>query len=66
MADSGKYLKLDENNQPAGIVASKPERGVQLLAPGASEDEVAKAHIRAAEEAVKAAKSDSASDKPSK
>lgn len=63
MADTGKYLKLEEDGTPVSIVTSKPERGVQLLAPGASEDEVAKAHIRAAEEAVKDAKS---SDKPSK
>lgn len=63
MADNGKYLKLEEDGTPVGIVASKPERGVQLVAPGGTEDEVAKAHIKAAEEAVKAAKADSSDSK---
>lgn len=63
MADSGKYLKLDENNQPVGIVTSKPERGVQLQAPGASEDDVVKAHVKAAEDAVKATKADTTDKK---
>lgn len=63
MADSGKWLKLDDNGQPVSIVATQPERGVQLLAPGAPEDDVARAHIKAAEEAVKDAKASSGSAK---
>jgi hypothetical protein len=59
MSDSnGKWLKVDENGFPVAIVTSPPERGVQLVAPNAAEDSVAKDHIKAAEEAIKAAKPD--------
>ncbi|MGZ6838629.1 MAG: hypothetical protein ACXVGE_22440 [Blastococcus sp.] len=63
MSDTGKWLKLDENGFPSEIVTKAPERGVQLVAPNAAEDSVAKDHIRAAEEAIKVAKSDAAEAK---
>ncbi len=51
-----KWLKLDDDGNPVSIVNSQPERGVQLQAPGAPEDEVVRAHTKAAEEAIKDAK----------
>ena len=53
---AGKWLKVDEDGTPVSIVSSQPERGVQLQAPGAPEDEVVRAHVKAAEDAIKEAK----------
>ena len=60
---AGKWLKLDENGYPDSIVTTQPERGVQLVAPNGVEDELAKEHIKAAEQAIKDAKDDAAAAK---
>lgn len=62
MAD-GKWLKVDESGIPQEIVSKQPERGVQLVAPGGVEDEVARAHIKAAQDAIKAAKDSGTAEK---